>query len=320
MLARNYVKGVNLFDQYQLKPFLDFMNNTTAGDNTAFLLTSDHGETKRIVNRENKFSVYRKPEKDSEEFYTTFKHMLAPDQEVIRVPGIFFNFRTDTSPVSNWNLTSLVDLAPTLIELMDLDCNVDDFSGSDLLEKSDDERKIYSEWSIAYGQEELEDDQLVPVPGVLSWQSVLTSSGYKYWHKGTEFEQKLLDNASLEEFFRHIEAKCIFRYLPDEELQKLISGFEDTRENRKQLANECLEYRYEEFPPEFYRWDQDHFEENNLLEGGNKSLTDKAKTLQQNLLNRFPDPLDIETPEIDTRQTEKSSEAVKESLKGLGYL
>ncbi|MGM0381615.1 MAG: hypothetical protein ACQEP7_06475, partial [bacterium] len=71
--------------------------------------------------------------------------------------------------------------------------------------------------------------------------------------------------------------------------------------------------------PSLVNWREDHFEENNLLETENQKYIELARSLEEKLLNRFEDPLDISDQETDELEEEEEEE-LKESLEDLGYL
>ncbi|MGM0381848.1 MAG: sulfatase-like hydrolase/transferase, partial [bacterium] len=184
--ARWYVEGINNFDQNHLERIVDFLN--TDKEETLFLLTADHGETIRQAND-----------------LLGFEHSFKPNQDLIRVPGILYP-GTSNSNIEKWSPTSLVDIAPLIVEKAGLQNNNVKFSGYNLLDEPPDKRHIFSEYSDDIEQEE---KNLFPKNAFLKWHCILDNEGYKYTRAGTGLSA---EDYSLpaKEFVRRVILKVAF--------------------------------------------------------------------------------------------------------------
>ncbi|MFB6357211.1 MAG: sulfatase-like hydrolase/transferase, partial [bacterium] len=301
-LASDYVEGVNHFDQNHLNYLTEFLMDTDLGLNTTLLFTADHGESKRII----------QPESGGEQ-RISFDHNRHPDQDLIRIPGFIVNARQSLESVKNWNLTSLVDVTPTLLSDFEIDFDSEKLSGYDLFKETPEKRYVYSQWSNTVSK----DERTFPRLAFLIWQTVLDSNGFKYWRKGVRLDEDVFD-LPLDKFVRKVLVNTQFRYMMDDDLENFVSSMEDTREVREQFLEEAFQ-QAPDWTPKLYRWDRDHFEENNLLDEEDETHLKLAQVMDARLEERFRDTLDIEDPEQED-MSQQEEEELTEGLKDLGYL
>ncbi len=309
-LARYYVKGVNHFDRKHLSIMKDFLDNTSEGRRTVFLLTADHGDAPRqIIDSEGNELI-------------SFEHNRNPDQDLVKVPGILYNAAKEgTENIERRTLTSLADITPTLLHEMEVPAGVN-FSGENLFEPPPESRTVFTEWSDTVKEE----GKVFPLEAFLKWQCAVRSDGYKYWKRGTGFNHRDYSQP-LAEFFRRAYIKLKDVYPTAEDVEEFVEHFEDGLENRKQKVREILQTAEGPFQ-KLSRWDEDHFEENDLLENPGPDEESVVRELES-LLSRFPDPFDIEIPcdrtvyegeKEEETNDENEREELKQELEDLGYL
>ena len=293
--ARWYVEGVNNFDQNHLKRVIDFLEDEE--DENLFVLTADHGETIRQAAD-----------------LLGFEHSFKPNQDLIRVPG--FIYPKDLSEIEGQSLTSLVDIAPTVTGLADLEADSTSFSGYNLLHSLPINRRIFSEYSDDIEHEE---ENLFPRSAYLKWHCILTDDGYKFTRAGTGLTEA---DYSLEpeEFVRRVILKVAFEPPEEALLNKMLRSLGESPDIRaKKKFAEQIKAKIRGWEPSLVKWRKDHFERVNLLRQNNPEYIKTAHKLEEELLERFEDPLDIEDQETDTLR-ENEEEELKEALEDLGYL
>lgn len=312
LLSQMYVEGVNLFDRYHLKQFKNFLRADDSGDETFFLLTADHGETVQ----------------DEATDVPTFSHRGKPEEQLIRIPGVILNSARQVTSFDPAILTSLVDVYPTILEQFNFDASPDSVSGVDLFELDpENERTIYAEHSETIkdvcDSDTPEEDRIFPLPGVLGWQTILNSKGYKYYRKGISLNDEDYDR-SFETFIKLAFAKVLFSWPEDDVIEDLKDDFEDLAswEERKVFV-ESLRRKSKElgenWSPELYHWRDDPHERENLLSNANEAYQSLVDDLDQLLQDRFMDPLLLDTdPPTDIHRDDR--EEIVEGLKDLGYL
>lgn len=295
-LSRMYRRGVEWFDENHLSHYVNFLREYDDGD-IVTALTGDHGEAVRSIQGEQ-----------------TFYHGGKPVQDLIRVPGIVSGSEIDRDKYEEWDLTSLVDFLPTILSIAGIDYDESEVSGLDLNGSPPTTRRIYSEFSQHLANQEF------PRETVLNWHTVVTDSGDKYYRMGLPVEENDFDR-SMKRFMEITTRKlCISR--PGEESYDFWLSQLDNRDEG-QLKDEyysAIQKQCSTDDPELYRWDEDHFENHDLLASGDEEAQKRATELDDILCNRFPDPVEIawEQDEVDVSQSDE--EEVTEGLKGLGYL
>ncbi len=300
LLADLYTRGISHFDQFQLAPLVEFLVNTSTGRDTLFLLTADHGELPRQGKN-----------------HMTFDHGGKPEENIVRVPGIVMNNKESLEFNSENQLTSFVDIVPTLLSEMSVVEPSGDFSGIDLHDESPAERKIYVEYSTAVREHE-EKGEVFPRHALLEWQGILTPSGYKLYRRGeklTEADYEL----PLAEFFRRALAKKLQRWPEDYFIDQCVKDFEgaDNRQSREEFVENLGDDEHDSYL-ELYRWDKDPAETTNLLADGDSEKQKIARDLEADLCLRFPYPQELESKETELSGEEEDE--LRESLEGLGYL
>lgn len=133
-LHRCTSRGVNWFDKTILHPLRSFPERSEQGKRSVVVITGDHRGSINSV---------RGPQ--------TFYHRGEPKRNLIRVPGNISGSNLDPEVFRNGELTSLVDFAPTIAELFDLDVNPQVFSGFNLLDQIPDQSYVFSDFSNQSG-------------------------------------------------------------------------------------------------------------------------------------------------------------------------
>lgn len=308
-LMQFYVAGVNQFDRLNFQSVRDFLLEDPDGRETVCLLTSDHGEI---------------PKKKNERM--SFGHKGKPREELIRVPGVLVNAPVEEDRIQSHELTGLVDVTPTMMDLFEIDVP-DSISGVKLTENTE-ERVIYAEYSQSFlsltdsdfldTADEL--DRVFPLPAVLKWESIIDTGGLKYYRLDRTLDESDYEK-SLREFIRISQQKILSAWVNDDSLDEMIDQFgEDTRSTRKKyvrnLQNLGQELGHSEYQ-ELYRWTDDRYEEDNLFASDEVS-TDFVVSRYESLLDgAFPHTAEITTAEVEK---ETSDEEITEALEGMGYL
>ncbi|MFB6344690.1 MAG: sulfatase-like hydrolase/transferase, partial [bacterium] len=281
--AELYVKGINVFDRKQLAPFVSFLRETDAGQRTTFLLTSDHGESPRF---------------DGD--LVGFEHSFYPKQDLIRVPAVLYNVNKDTSGIQEWSLTSLVDIAPTLLEEFGIN-STPRMSGHNLFSQPQ-SREVFSEYSDDQRSGEAAD---FPREAVLIWSVIITDEGDKFARSGLKITERDYDLPT-KLFVERVFLKIALRQPEDEELDRVVDQLkvEDSRSRRESFVDQIKQQTGK--PRKcLVDWTQDHYEKNNLLEEEHTKFKNLAETLEGKLLSRFPDYLELKTPYEDKQTDEE---------------
>lgn len=300
LLSDLYVRGLSQFDNFQLAPLVEFLINTAAGRETLFFLTADHGE----MTRQGKNQI-------------TFDHGGKPVENVVRVPGILLNSPDPPNFERSGQLTSLVDVAPTLLAEFEEPKTGADISGIDLHQPAPEKREIFVEYSSAIKKHE-ESGEIFPRIALLEWQCLLSENGYKLYRRGEKLKDSDYD-LPLPEFFRRVMAKRLQKWAEEHFIEQCVEDFQgtDNLESRKEFVTNLLAGR-ETADRELYDWQEDPAENTNLLAEATEDHQEIARRLEPKLCLRFPytREFDDSGPEMSGEEEEK----LKDSLEGLGYL
>lgn len=310
VMAQLYVQGINLFDAYQLNDLVDFLFDSESGEETLFLFTSDHGE---VIQESDNHTGLKK-----------LGHQGPPTEELIKVPGILVNSDLNHATVDEWEITSLVDLLPTLLNEASIEHETSNFSGRDLSRTPPDEFYVFADYcktelSVG-GTGEKRMETVFPLPAVLSWHTILSSDGLKFYRKGLELRDEDYDYP-LDKFIRIVYAKLAFEWLSDEEIKEVEETLDtgDIEEIKQELVEQVKNEYTQDEGVGLFNWKEDWFETVNLLNEEDTKYKETAEELNQILVDRFRDPIHFEEPEINHNEVENDDE-VAEQLDGLGYL
>ncbi len=222
-----YVKGVTKFDKGRLRHFFDNLGQTGFLNDTLTAIFSDHGEGRCL--HENK---------------EYFSHGGAVYENVIRVPLIINH--SGLSAGINEKLTSITDIFPTILEILDIEIpqNLD---GINIL--VDRRETAYAEcWITTAGFEENDDGNIKTIdkifPEFLLQHMCLRTDSQKFvmWNKGRteELQNKDIFKLSNIEFVEKLYKYILGRFPDLEGSQSAINALKSGLKTRKEMQYDFL--------------------------------------------------------------------------------
>lgn len=301
-LAKLYVQGINRFDKYQFCSIADYVLDDPDGDETVFVLTSDHGQV----------------EKELDSGRRTFYHRGKPREDLICVPGAIVAPDDDLSPITQHRITSLVDVAPTVLELCDIAYDAETMSGIDLTGTTPDtDRYVYADFCKTVKQKGSDpiEEKTFPLPGVLTWSALISGAGRKFYTDTLDLTAEDYDLPA-EQFVRVVSEKLRNYWLPDEEHGQQLNRLRELNDDREDY---CRSLRESTNDPrqELYNLTDDPLETTPLEEPRVDSRT--LEDLNTHLSERFtvPSLICIDPPDGGE---EDDDEQMRQRLEGFGYL
>lgn len=270
ILGMMYIEGINHYDAKQFYKVKEFLLDDPDGKDTGAVITSDHGQSVRW--RDNK--------------YMTFYHAGKPNEDLIHVPAFWINSDISQSDLDRWKITSSVDIAPTVVKLLNLP-GPKDFSGYDLTGSVPEERFVYSEFSKTNAKRS--DNK--PSFSVLDCQTILSSDGYKLYRLRSKVDESDY-KAPLEEFLFRVLYKIEGNLYGRDILKPIIEKFAtNDNENIRRLF---VEQKYEQIGEviELFNWIEDYEEINDLNQSEQEKYRTVINKLDDILFNRFENMFD----------------------------
>lgn len=298
-LIKLYVQGINSFDDGQFSPLADFVLDDPMGQDTCFVLTSDHGQT----------------EKTTDAGTPTFYHRGKPLEELIRVPGVILGDHKNLTNIGEKNLSSLVDITPTLLNLFKIPHDSDAVSGIDLSQSEISREYIYADFCVSVNTSETDDpiqERQFPLPGVLRWVTLIKNDGTKYVTNRLPVTESDYD-LDPELFVRVVSEKLFNEWLPQHKVSKKAEQLEETGDYEEYVSN--LERNVSGTERELYDLSRNPREKPETNTITNDDLRDK---FDKHLAERFPTASEL--TRIVEDEDHREDEDTQAPLEGFGYL
>jgi hypothetical protein len=299
--AQAYTHGLSYFDE-QLWPVIerDLRRTGLIAHDSVTVVTADHGEAPTYL-----FDKHR------------FAHKADMVEGCLRVP-LLIRCPAQDAALSTDRLSSLVDIAPTVLRLLGLPAEGVAFDGVDLLAAPDPDRAVFAEgehfqqaqwdkWGFRHGQEE----------GITSlWERAVISRGLKLVRRGDRALLADLDAQLPPDQVQTIYRTVLGRYPTDRETRTLIALIEAGGATAQELAAVAVEAVEEQGAAARLVATDDLDERRNLLD-------DPTHAAEQARLARLLDEHSAAARSLeatDAGYDAEGEQAVMKRLKELGYL
>jgi len=294
-----YVKGVNKFDRGKFHDLIHKLDEFKLLEDSLLIITSDHGETRCVWN-------------GREDFMNSFNLQ----EGAIRVPLILYSENLPKGEVID-SPVSLIDIVPTVLDMIDSNFSSSEFDGESLLPLIEDgeewkDRYILSEtWAYRGGINQF---------GIIDYnhesfrrQIAVIKDGYKYIKTGAEISEEDMEIKEDSEFVKTLFRKILGEFENETELRDWTSRLKNKEIDRNKLKEIFLgKINKLNLRKMLFNVDKDIEEKNNLF--GSSRYQDIIKELNDKVCEYEERGITQEGP------NKEDMEKVKERLRLLGYL